>query len=158
MTALSLPGISKFRLRAFRWCMTYKADVIDDVTKQMGLIAFFLLFSSVPPTQTSTYDKKLGMKMIARTRQIFWNTNWKKCWFSTKKFSKSPLVKFYILRVFGFSELISGHSHFFVFWEWFVSIRNECRNNFRYLRSLIGPFSTWDSRKALDETLIFHSQ
>ena len=30
--------------RAFRWCRTHKADVIDDVTKQMLFIAFFCCF------------------------------------------------------------------------------------------------------------------
>ena len=81
----------KFRSRAFRWCMTHKADVIDDVTIQTTLFAFFQWFFGLPPTQMSTYDQKFGMKMIARTWRIFWNINWKKCWFSTKKFSKLPL-------------------------------------------------------------------
>ena len=51
--------------------MTRKADVIDDATKQMTLIAFFRMFFRVPPTQMSTYDQKFGMKMIARTWRIF---------------------------------------------------------------------------------------
>ena len=31
------------------------------------------------------------LKMIARKRRIFWYITRKKCWFSTKKFSKSPI-------------------------------------------------------------------
>ena len=60
--------------------MTHKAEVIDDVTKQMWLIAFFRWFSSVPPTQMTTYDqKKIGMKMdqighlwIPYTKNPYW--------------------------------------------------------------------------------------
>ena len=47
--------------------MCDKADVIDDVTKQIGLIAFFRWFFSVSPTQMASYDQKFGMKMITRT-------------------------------------------------------------------------------------------
>ena len=58
--------------------MTHKADVIDDATKQMTLIAFFRMFFRVPPTQMSTYDQKFGMKMIARTWRLLLLINAKK--------------------------------------------------------------------------------
>ena len=40
----------------------------------------------------STFDHNLTIKMIARQRRIFWYVSRKKCGFSTKKFSKSPLL------------------------------------------------------------------
>ena len=40
----------------------------------------------------SIFDHNLTIKMIARQRRIFWYVSRKKCGFSTKKFSKSPLL------------------------------------------------------------------
>ena len=91
VAALSLPKLSHLRSRVYRRYMTQKADVIDDATKQMWLIAFFRMFFRVPPTQMTTYDQKFGMKMIARTWRLLLFINAKKSWFSTNEFSKLPL-------------------------------------------------------------------
>ena len=81
IAALSLP----------KWCRTHKADVIDDVTKQMLLIAFFCCFLGFRLRKWPPTTKGQVWKWSQENEESFGLKIKNKCWFSTKKYSKSAI-------------------------------------------------------------------
>ena len=75
---------------AFRWCITHKADVIDDVTKQMLFIAFYGCFFGFRLRKWPPTTESLVWKWSQNMENLLVH-KLKKCWFSTEKFSKLPL-------------------------------------------------------------------
>ena len=80
ITGLSLSW--NFRSRTFRWCLTHKADVIEDVTKQV-------FFGSA--YANDHLRLKVWFDHDRKDMENLLVDKLKKCWFSTKKFSKSAI-------------------------------------------------------------------